>query len=215
MNVPPGHRPQQPVDTIRVALSGTQNTLPFTCILWLKVTTDGTKTSADLKTVVDAFVAAWFLRFKAQQSSAVTYTGVNAVWLTGVGTELTYINSFSDVCTGSTGVANTSSCIVVDWAINAYYRGGHPRTYLPGVILSSVVNASSLAAGYVSAIAAAAVLVISDTNALTATHILTTGLGTVSFASGNAWRVPPLFRPYTSASVRAVMGTQRRRLGGR
>lgn len=213
--MPPGSRPQPPVDTIRVALGGTAFTLPFTLVLWLRVTTDGTRTAADLKTVVDAFVAAWFLRFKGTQTASVIYTNVDAVWLTGVGTELTYVNSFNDVCTGAAGVGNVASCIVVDWAINAYYRGGHPRTYLPGPILGSITNAQSLTSAYAALVAAAGVSVIADVAALTATHILTTALGTVSFASGNAWRVPPIFRPYTSAACRPIMGTQRRRLGGR
>lgn len=189
--------------------------MPFTLVLWLKVTTDGTRTAADLKTIVDAFVAAWFLRFKPNQSSSVIYTNVDAVWLTGVGTELTYVNSFSDLCTGGTAVINVASCIVIDWAINAYYRGGHPRSYLPGPVSANITNGQSLTSAYASGLAANAVSVITDTNALTATHVLTTQLGTVSFASGNAWRVPPIFRPYTSASTRAIMGTQRRRLGGR
>jgi hypothetical protein len=213
--VPPGHRPAPPVDTIRVAVSGTVLTLPFTNVYWLQVTTDGTKTAADLKVITDAFVAALFLRMKAQISSSVIFTDAKAVWITAVGGEIAYEGTYADVCTGAGTNNNTSSSIVLQWSINAYYRGGHPRTYMPGPISGNVTNGSTLTAAYATALAAAATLWLSDTNALTGTHILTTKLGTVSFASALAWRVPPIFRAYQSVSVRSFMGTQRRRIGGR
>jgi hypothetical protein len=184
-------------------------------VQYLQVTTDGTKTAADLKTVIDAYVAAFFLRMKASMSASVTLNDVKAVWITSVGNEIAYENSVNDVMTGGTMVGNVSTCIVLNWAIGAYYRGGHPRTYLPGVVLASTTNNNALTSAYQASIAAAAALWLSDTNALTATHILTVKLGTVSFQTLKAWRTPPIFRAYTSASVRAIMGTQRRRLGGR
>jgi hypothetical protein len=83
------------------------------------------------------------------------------------------------------------------------------------VIAANTSGNNTLTAAYQASIAAAAVLWLSDTNALVGAHILTTKMGTVSFASHNAWRVPPIFRAFTSASVRGIYGTQRRRLGGR
>jgi hypothetical protein len=213
--VPAGHRPAPPVDTIRVAISGTVQTSPWTIVTYLQVTTDGTKTAADLKTVTDAYLAAFFLRMKASMGAVVTITDVKSVWITSVGNELAYEASVSDICTGGTAVDNVASAIVLNWAIGAYYRGGHPRTYLPGVIQTNVTNGNALTSAYQASIAAAAVLWLADTNALTGVHVLTTKLGTVSFATGLAWRSPPIFRAYTSASVRNIMGTQRRRLGGR
>lgn len=213
MPAPP--RPQPPTDTIRVALSGTTVNQPWTCIQYLQVTTDGTKTAADLKTVADAYAAAFFLRMKASMSSSVILTDVKAVWVTGPGTELAYDSSVNDVMTGATIINNVATCIVLNWAINAYYRGGHPRTYLPGVISANTTTSNQLTAAYQASIAAAAALWLSDTNALVGVHILSVKMGTISFQTGNNWRVPPIFRAFTSPSVRAVFGTQRRRLGGR
>jgi hypothetical protein len=215
LHMPAPPRPQPPVDTIRVALSGTTAGAPWTCVQYLSVTTDGTKTAADLKTVIDAYAAAFYLRMKASLSISVILTDVKAVWITSVGNELAYEASVNDVMTGGAIVPNVATCIVLNWAIGAYYRGGHPRTYLPGPILGNTTANSQLTAAYQASIAAAAVLWLSDTNALTGTHILTTKLGTVSFQTAKAWRAPPIFRAYTSASVRAIFGTQRRRLGGR
>ncbi len=213
MPAPP--RPQPPVDTIRVALSGTVAAQPWTCVQYLAVTTDGTKTAADLKTVIDAYAAAFFARMKTSMSSSVTLTDVKAVWITSAGNEIAYENSLSDVMTGGALVQNVATCIVLNWAIGAYYRGGHPRTYLPGVIVANTTGNNALTSGYQASIAAAAVLWLSDANALAGVHILTVKMGTISFQTAKAWRTPPIFRAYSSASVRAIMGTQRRRLGGR
>lgn len=213
--MPVGHRPAPPVDTIRVALSGTCRTLPWTNVFYLQVTTDGTKTAADLKTLTDAVVAAFFLRMKAVISADVTIVDAKSVWISAVGGEVAYEGTYSNVCTGGTSVNNVATSAVINWSINAYYRGGHPRMYMPGVVLANTTNGSTLTAAYASAIAAGAALWLSDTNALTATHILTTKLGTVSFQTLGAWRTPPIFRAYTSVSVRSFLGTQRRRIGGR
>lgn len=189
--------------------------VPWTNVWHLAVTTDGTKTAADLKTVTDAMVAAYFLRMKASISGSVTINDAKAVWISAVGNEIAYEGSYADVCTGGGAVGDGSCAAVINWSISAYYRGGHPRTYMPGVIAGNTNGINQLTAAYQASIAAAANLFLSDVNALVGAHILTTKLGTVSFQSGNAWRVPPIFRAFNGASTRQTFGTQRRRLGGR
>lgn len=196
-------------------MSGTVFTLPFTNVFYLKLTDDGTQTSADLKTIVDAVINAYHTRMTAVQSSSVTITDAKATWITGSGTALEYENSYSLVSTGGTAMVDTAAAIVLNLAINQYYRGGHPRLYLPGVISANVTNGSALTSAYQSSIATAANSWLADCNALTGVHVSSTQIGTVSFARSNAWRTPPVFYKWQSAGVRNIMGTQRRRLGGR
>jgi hypothetical protein len=183
--------------------------------MYLKLTDDGTQTAADLKSVVDAAVAAFGLRFKAACPSTWSVTQAKATWITGTGTALEYQNSYSIVGTG-TGSGEAGNCAyVINWAINQYYRGGHPRTYLQGVLASQFTAPNQILTAFQATLAGLANSYLSDCNALTATHITAVKLGTVSFARGNAWRSPPVFYGYTGASVRQYVGTQRRRLGGR
>jgi hypothetical protein len=184
-------------------------------VVYLKLTDDGTHTSADLKSIVDACVTAFNTRFKAQISSSVVIENANAVWITGAGTALEYLGSYSLAGTGSTEVANAATCFVVNFSINQYYRGGHPRLYLAGVPVSVVTGLNTISAAAQAALATAGNSWITDTNALTGAHVSATQLGTVSYATGNTWRVPPVFRAFQSSGARAILGTQRRRLGGR
>jgi len=190
-------------------------TLPFTLVYYLKLTDDGSQTSADLKSVIDATVTAFHTRLTSELSSSVTVEDAKAVWITAAGEALEYEASYSLAFTASTEVPNAATCAVVNWAINQYYRGGHPRTYLPGVPTANIVGNNTLGPTYQSSLAAAATAWMNDVNALTATHITAVALGTVSYARGNAWRATPVFFAYKSAGVRTILGTQRRRLGGR
>jgi hypothetical protein len=213
--VPSGARPQPPVGTCRVAIGGTNGTLPFVNVFYLKLTDNGTQTAADLKTVVDAMVASYHTRFAANVGSSVTLTNAQAAWILTGGAVVEYSGSYSQAMTGGTEAANGSGAYVLNWTINQYYRGGHPRTYMPGVITADISNLANVSSAKQSALATSGNSFITDVNALTATNITGVALGTVSFARANAWRVPPVFYPYHACSCRQIIGTQRRRLGGR
>lgn len=214
--MPSGHRPQPPVHSCRLAISGTRSTYPWTNVFYLELTDDGTQTSADLKTVIDAVMSSYNTNIIPQFPSTVQVSGAQAVWITGVGTALEYASSPSYTGTLSgTDVADNSLACVINWSINQYYRGGHPRTYHTGNTTTGVVNGSQVTAAHQSALAAAYTAWMNAVNALTATHISTVQLGTVSFARGNSWRSPPVFYKYQAAGVRQFLGTQRRRIGGR
>lgn len=213
--MPVGPRPAPPVDTARVAISGVVGSTVWTNVFHLQFTTDGTRTAADLKTITDGMVAAYFARFKARQSAACVLNDAKAVWITAVGNEIAYESSYNDAGTNGGAQAIVSAAPVINWSISAYYRGGHPRTYMPGLVTSDVTNNNALSPTAVGLWATAASSFLTDVNALVGTHILTTKLGEVSYQSGGVWRVPPIFRPFNSASLRTLLGTQRRRIGGR
>lgn len=212
---PSGTRPQPPAGTVRVAISGTQATQAWTNVVYLKLTDDGTETSADLKTVVDIVNAAYATRFKPFMAATLTITDVKATWILAGGGALEYENSVSIAGTAAGALVADNCCYVINWAINQYYRGGHPRTYLPGLVVGNATGGNQITTAAQAALATAAANWITDCNAATGVHVSATALGTVSFARGNAWRTPPVFYGYKAASVRNIIGTQRRRLGGR
>jgi hypothetical protein len=212
--MPPGPRPAPPVGTARVAIHLNRGAGPDELnVFWLNLTS-ASPAQADLDAIVDAVVAAYNTRFTGFITSAATLVAAQASWIDSVGTVLESNRSYSDVMTGGTGIDNLASCYVINWSIRDYYRGGKPRTYLPGVLQSVVVDGRTISATPRSNLAAAAVNFMTDVNALTHGGITACKLGTVAFARHNAWLAPPVFKQYQGASVRSVMGTQRRRLGG-
>lgn len=182
-------------------------------IMWLQLTASAPAV-ADLQSIVDGVSTQWNTQFVPNVTSSTVLTEVLAVWKTAGGVETIAQNS--TVRTGTlsaTAVQDSSSCFVLNWHLSAYYRGGHPHSFLPGVYTAAVTNGSDLVSGYQAAIQTAALGFLNGVNALTHGAITATLLGTVSFASGNNWRPTPIFRPYTGVSVGSKIGTQRRRIG--
>lgn len=213
--MPTGPRPAPPVGTARVAFSGQFDTSPYASVFWLDLTAT-THVIDDLKSIIDSMAAAWHTDMMPYQSSDVTLTDVKASWLYGVATELQYEGVYSYAGGDTTGpIKNVSTCAVLDWKIAAYYRGGHPRTYMPGVPATFIASSRELTDAYRALLATATSTWRNAVNALTHGGISAVALGTVSFQTAHAWRTPPVFRPYVDSAVRQVLGTQRRRLGGR
>lgn len=209
--MPSGHRPAPPVGTARVAIQGHGAAgNPWVNIFWLDLTATS-HVIADLKSVIDSMVASYATRLLPQVSSPYVQTGAKASWLYASGQSLEYVNSYNNAGTGTGTYATDATCTVIDWGISDYYRGGHPRTYLPGTLDAQLLLGRNLSSTYQSNVATGAAGFITDVNALTHGGITAVALGTVRFASGNAWLSPPVFRPYISAACRPVVGTQRRR----
>lgn len=208
---PSGRRPQPPVGTARVAISGHGAAgNPWVNVFWLNLTST-THVAADLKSVIDSMVASYATNLLSQVSSPYVQTGAKASWLYASNQVLEYTGSYNNAGTGTGTYATDSTCTVIDWSIADYYRGGHPRTYLPGTLDAQLLLGRNLTSTYSTNVAAGANAFLTAVNALTHGGISAVALGTVRFASGNAWLSPPVFRAYQSASCRPVVGSQRRR----
>jgi hypothetical protein len=211
--MPIGKRPPPPDGTARLVLNGLSQTHPWASILWLQLTASAPAV-ADLQSIVDSISGLWNTDIAPQVPSGVSLSEVQAVWKTTGGVETVAQNS--TVRTGTlsaTLVQDASACFVVNWHLSAFYRGGHPHTFMPGVYTAAVSNGSDLNSSYQAALQTAWLAFLNGVNALTHGAITQTLLGTVSFASGKNWRTPPIFRPYTGVSIGNKIGTQRRRIG--
>lgn len=109
--------------------------------------------------------------------------------------------------------ANVSAAI--SWSIQQRYRGGHPRTYLPGIPSSQFADNTTLQASWITAVQNSANQFHQTVNAYASGTISSLLLGTVSFVRAKAWRSPPVFRSYVlnGAFVDSRIDSQRRRLG--
>lgn len=212
-------RPAPPIDTVRVAISGTLFTHKWTNVMWLKLTSSGTRTVNDLATILDGLLASYNTRFGPQLGSNVGGITGEGVWQTSSTNILDVVRTHSFAPSGASSIGDAAACYVISWKLGLRYRGGKPRTYLPGPPSSSVTNGSDVASASLSALAAAAVSFMADVNALTSTNVTAVQLGTVSFftAGGSetvppTYRTPPVFEPFTGSGARAKIGSQRRRI---
>jgi hypothetical protein len=181
-------------------------------VFYLQVTGTGI-TTADLTTWANAIDSAWSTNIKAQQATTTVMSQVQIVFVPSVGNEVTFVGSYNEVGTGAgTRIDDVSSVAVIQWKISAYYRGGHPRSYMAGLATAHVLNGSDLDSLLTSTLAGVWSAFRTALNAITSTNATAITMGTLSFASGNAWRVTPVFRPYTSVAVNPKLGSQRRRI---
>lgn len=211
-------RPAPPVDTVRLAISGTFRTHRWVNVLHLRTTMSGAHTVNDLNTVVDGVLAAYNTRFDAFPGGEVTGITGDAAWQTDPTSQLVTTRTHAFTPSG-TSVDDAACCLVVSWKIGLRYRGGKPRTYLPGPVASIVVNGSDVETTALGNLITAAGNFKNDVNALTAGNITGVELGTVSyFTAGGSetipptYRTPPIFVPYTGAGANPKIGTQRRRI---
>jgi hypothetical protein len=200
-------------------MSGNIFTSKFVNVFWCRVTSGGTRVRADLNTFMSAFIAAYHTHLLVVCPPEATIGELDAVWQTGAGTVLAGSATASFAGTAAAAVADVEACQLINWAIGARYRGGKPRTYLPGVPAAHIVNGKQLDGTWRAAVAGNASDFLTAVEAITAGAITTTQLGTVSFftAGGSedvppTYRTPPVFEPYLSAGARLIIASQRRRL---
>jgi len=205
-----------PDNSCRIAISGNfgAGSPNWANVFHAQLTTGSAITQADLDTWTTSFQAAFKTRFAPVQGNIVAYVLAKNVLYTPGGGEL--ISNIAMTGTGTEAGTNQDSltpCKVISWLSTVYWRGGKPRTYLPGVMTVDSADSRSLTATAITNAKTAAQNFRTDINALLPGTITGTTLGFVSFSQGNAPRTPPVFFPFTGATVHPRMGTQRRRYG--
>lgn len=171
-------------------------------------------TASDLNAAAAAISAAWSSDLAAHfcthwQLVEVSVTALN-------GTETQGVDSTVVPGTGQTDPLPPGVAACVSWSINAAYRGGHPRTYMPGISASylTAIGSNELST------TAAVNLVASWQNFANAVNIITIDtdtvtMGTVSYVRNKTPRVTPVFYAYAVANTRmnTRLANQRRRNG--
>lgn len=113
-----------------------------------------------------------------------------------------------------------SAAAILSWRLAKRYRGGHPRTYLAGQVVGSMMNEVEWLSAFVTDKQTRANNFLTGVNALTPSPFTSVTLGVLSyFAAGGSetkpptYLDPPVFRPFTSVIAKPGIATQRRRLG--
>jgi hypothetical protein len=173
----------------------------------------GTSSAASCVALANDVLTAFGMRFGSRMSSLVEINQVVITDLTsntGPRGESTG-TAVAGVLTGTPLPANVAQ--VVSWAINLRYRGGHPRTYITGQTEDQTDGTKLwLPASNVN-MKTAALDFLADLVGLTSGAMVLGELGCVSYRTGNAPRVTPIFLPFQTAFVHQRIDSQRRRLG--
>jgi hypothetical protein len=203
-----------PDNSVRVAITGTISAQNFANIFRCQLSTSGSISQADLDTWTLAFFNAYKAQFQAIAGSGVAVLNAKAVLYAPGNTELISSQGVAYNGTGSPATGPGAASEVISWLSNVYWRGGKPRTYLPGVLSASLNSGTdTLTSTRITALKAAAAAFRTAVNALTATSITSTVFGFVSFRTGNAERGTPLFFAIVGSNVHPRVGIQRRRDG--
>lgn len=153
----------------------------------------------------------WVTNVIPLQTSQLTLTDVQVV-------DLSSDTGVESVATGNTpggsaaGIMAASTAVCWSWKISRRYRGGHPRTYIGGVVQTQVsgVNTLAVAAQTQHVNAAAAIRSAVNSYAFAGS---TTSLVVVHYRRAKAILPVPLVSPITGVTVDSRLDSQRRRLG--
>lgn len=209
--MPPPPRPPIPPTIAKVVLGGTVYTHAWRNIFYLAIGGSGIAQS-DITSLAGSIGTDWGTRFISQVSVDTALTSVDVTYVPSVGTELRTISTVSKIGTVTGTVQDASASYLLNWNVNKYYRGGHPRWYMPGVASSVMTNGSIVSSAARTALGTAATNYLNDINALTTTNITSVVMGTLSWVHNKAWRTPPVHFPFVSVSVAGTLAQQRRRI---
>lgn len=151
-------------------------------------------------------------RFKAFQSTALTLDEVVATDLTS-STAAEAIEPIGLTGASATAIKPAQLAACISWHIARRYRGGHPRTYLGGLTADIDSTEKNFDVTTVGTLKAHATSFIADVNATVQGAVGPFTFGSVSYRTGNAPRVAPIFDPILAASVTIRHCSQRRRSG--
>lgn len=169
---------------------------------------------AQLQAIQAVFDHYWPLMWNKQADVNVTYLGsIITDWTSDAGLEWSSVGTLTPVAGVESGLGAAQSCCLISWVVPLRWRGGHFRTYLPGVAASALSSESAISASITTAM-------------VTAIATLLTQMLDISGANGGPV-APVAFRfrnqkpdveprpttyPFSSYTVQAQLATQRRRV---
>lgn len=200
----------QPVPlTVKMAVSGILSGVPIACIYHERYT-GGPPSAAECALFATDVFTQWTTTFGFVLNSDLVIT---LATVTDLNSNTGASGTHSGVATGSvfSAPAPNQCAAVVNWHAGTRYRGGHPKTFLPGLSNIDFANPVSLTATAQAAFASAAANF--RTNLATITHGGTVfqGLAVVHYKKAHAVLTPPQTEFIVSESCRQMVGSQRGR----
>jgi hypothetical protein len=187
---------------------------PFANVFWALLGGGTTAGQAGFDSWTQKFANAYFAQFGSSLSTQTNLSHATGVLFRSTTDVLHSFTLLSGVGLVSAAfVQDASASVVISWGSNAYWRGGKPRTYLPGIELSYTDGKSQITAAGDTWYTQKANDFLAAVNALSDVGITQTGLGFVHFFVAGVLQTPGIFYPITGAAIHPRFGTQRRRLG--
>lgn len=213
--MPEGTRPDPPAHVARFTVSGDWESARWANVFWVRNGGFATPTAGDFQSATADFLSAYNSSFRQLMGIRCIVRECTALYYGVSGGALDAVAAASQ--TGNQGGENlpASAAIVIGWRVQAHYRGGHPRTYIPGVTTDQLEDTTTFKSSYVDATRDVANFFLNAVNDIHHGDFNSVHLGTVSFVHRKEWRTPPVFRDYIpgAAFCDSRVDSQRRRLG--
>jgi hypothetical protein len=203
-----------PDNSVRASFVGIRDAVNIASVFHMQLTVTSTPSQADLDAWLTSAQGAYKTLAAPYACNDFAWSQAQAIFYAPGGGEVS--SQVAMTGTGSGGVSTIAPndvCAVISWLAGVYWRGGKPRTYLPPLPPSLLVDGKTLTAATQTGVVSAANTFRTAINALSSGAITGTSLGFVSFQTGGVDRPTPLFYAYIGAKCHPRPGTQRRRLG--
>lgn len=198
-------------NAVKCIIGGTQGGLPWVNMFHLQHSA-GSLTQAHLDTVAQTMLDTYVSQFLPILNGVTIVTSSQVIDLSS---RTGLFSSASGSHPGTNVVGSPTSnqtAMVISWKITDRYRGGHPRTYIPGMSTADITNGHTWTGAFVNLALASARGFRSAVNAIT-TGGFQWSLVCVRYFSHHALLVDPLVRVINDAQVHSRVDTMRRRLG--
>lgn len=201
---------------MHVTVAGTYGAdTPVANTFWVRNGAGTAPSQSEFDAFLTHFVNQYEQYFAPQLSNQMAWTNVDGLYYVPGG--ISVAGQRTTAATGGKAGAHlpANCAICVGWTVQAHYKGGHPRTYLPGPAGDQVQGGRRFLQAYCDAVKVAANNFLGGVNGYAGTTINNVHLGVVSFVLRKEWRSPPVFRDFNpnGAHVDARIDSQRRRLG--
>ncbi len=121
----------------------------------------GVLSNADALTWANAIATSWVAHILSLQSTALSLTSTKLTDLSS-NTAPQVISVVTGAGSDAQPILTAGTAVVVRKKIARRYRGGHPRSYIPGLTQPNLASAQNLSAGYIAAMNAHFAAFISD-----------------------------------------------------
>lgn len=202
-----------PQQTVKFVVSGAQGNANWANVFWIYVGGINQQ-QADLDGLTSAFGEMYFAQLGTMLFPDTSVKLCQATFFNGPQSALHSNHAMTHVGTSAgTPINEKSACRVLSWNSNVYWRGGKPRTYVPGVATADTTDGMTLVPASKNQYAINAQNLHVAINALNFGNFTQSQHGFVSFHTGGTLRTPGVFFPITGGTAHGRIGSQRRRLG--
>lgn len=189
--------------------------------------TGGPPAGSDMSTLASGIESHWASAVQGDMPTDVTLTEVTA---TDISSASGAVGTWSGSDPGGTSgtIVSAGACFVLNHQISRRYRGGKPRTYVPGVLLTDMTDTNQISSGRQASLLSSWEAFVSGVLGITGMSITLQNIASVSYFSGfttvlnpvtgRTRDVPklrvdgPVIDVIRSTTVAAKLGSQRRRL---